>query len=274
LKRLPLFFRYGKWLHWNKKFDPETVDIYKNRRERFIEKNEEAEEIVSNFKNAEHINFMRNVWRNHRMPKVFVNMENKVENFKAQGKLIELFKYRKFETPLNIFIKYFRNNEIRENFFNKKDYEIDYKMKLITIKNCLIIPILGILKMIDDFKNDNLKKGFELCPYATHTDSANEKAYTEIRRDQIRKGECQKLFELHPLSFTNYDRNYELKNWNAYLAYNGVKYFYWVQDKQHIIVEEDKHAFIDVKTHQIYKFLYSSNPIDLISVVQKIQEYD
>jgi hypothetical protein len=52
-----------------------------------------------------------------------------------------------------------------------------------------MIPVLGIFKMIDDYKDNKLKQGFELCPYSTFSESENEKAYIEIERSQIREGE-------------------------------------------------------------------------------------
>jgi hypothetical protein len=273
-KRFSDFLEYRGWEHWNKEPGPETAHIYRNRRERFTEENDKAEQIKDNFKDTKHINFMHDVWRNHKIPKVFVNMKKEVEDLKALNKLIELFERRKLEISYDIFIDYFKNDEIRDKFFDREDYEIDYEKESIAIKNWLIIPILGILRMIDDYKNDSLKEGFELCPYATLTNPGNEKAYSQIRIGQIREGECQKLFSRHLSTFSCYDRIYELKNWNAYLTYNGVRYFYWIQDKQHLIVEDNRHAFVHIFTHQIYKFLYSSNPIDLISVVLKIEEFN
>jgi hypothetical protein len=61
--------------------------------------------------------------------------------------------------------------------------------KSITIKNCLLIPMLGILRLLDDCKNGTLKQGWMFTPYATFTDPGNEKTYTEIKKDQIRAGE-------------------------------------------------------------------------------------
>jgi hypothetical protein len=58
--------------------------------------------------------------------------------------------------------------------------------KSITIKNCILIPLLGILRLLDDFKNGTLKQGWRFTPYATFIDPGNEKAYTEIQIDQIR----------------------------------------------------------------------------------------
>jgi hypothetical protein len=52
-----------------------------------------------------------------------------------------------------------------------------------------MIPVLGIFRMIDDYKDNKLKEGFKLCPYSTFSDPENEKAYTEIERSQIREGE-------------------------------------------------------------------------------------
>jgi hypothetical protein len=53
----------------------------------------------------------------------------------------------------------------------------------------MMIAVLGILRMVDDYKNNEVKKGFELCPYATFSDPGNETAYTEIEKSQIREGE-------------------------------------------------------------------------------------
>jgi hypothetical protein len=129
-----------------------------------------------------------------------------------------------------------------------------------------MIPILGILKMVDDYKNDCLKQGFESEPYATFTDPKHEKPYIEIQRNQIRKEKCCILLDNKLDLLTNYDKSYEITNWNAYLAFNGVKYFYFVQDKHSSIVVKEVCIYSTIETHDIYKFLFSSNPIDLITI--------
>jgi hypothetical protein len=147
-----------------------------------------------------------------------------------------MFDPRILEIPYSIFIKYFKDKKIRRKFFSRKDYVISGEDETIIIINCLMIPVLGILKMMDDYKRNEVKEGWELCPYAIHTDPNNEKPYTQIQRNQIREGEGDEFFKLDYL-FTSYDKYYELKNWNAYLTYNGVKYFYYVQDKASLIIE-------------------------------------
>jgi hypothetical protein len=91
----------------------------------------------------------------------------------------------------------------------------------------------------------------------------------QIQLDQIRKGECGKEFIGEPCSLADYEKIYELNNWNAYLTFNGVKYFYFVQDKQSSIVIKEISIHIRFRIHEIYKFLYSSNPIDLITTAMK-----
>jgi hypothetical protein len=195
---------------------------------------------MNNPEKSEYLGFMEEVWPNHAMPRVFVNMKKEIGDIAIQNKLIEMFDQRKLDISYFIFIKYFQNDEIRGKFFSKEDYLIDDENKLITISNCLMIPVLGIMRMMDDYKHDNVKKGWQLCPYATHTDPNNEKPYTQIQRNQIREGECDEFFKFNDL-FTSYDKNYELTNWNAYLAYNGVLYFYYVQDKASSIIECQKY---------------------------------
>jgi hypothetical protein len=196
-----------------------------------------------------------------------------IGDMKYQNKLVALFDQRSLNISYDIFIDYFENQNIIPSFFAEEDYNIDNsgENNTIIIKNWMMIAVLGILRMVDDYKNNEVKEGFELCPYATFSDPGNETAYAEIERSQIREGEWEDLFRMHSLMFTCYDKDYELKNWNAFLTYNGVKYFYYVQNLDHLIVEQEKHLIIH-NTHKIYKFFYSSNPIDLITTTIQIQE--
>jgi hypothetical protein len=101
-----------------------------------------------------------------------------------------LFDKRELEISYDIFSKYFEE-ENNSSLFSKEDYSINdiANKKSITIKNCLLIPMLGIFRLLDDFKNGTLKQGWRFTPYATFTDPGNDKAYTEIKKDQIRAGE-------------------------------------------------------------------------------------
>jgi hypothetical protein len=216
---------------------------------------------------------MREVWLEHRIPRVFVNMKKEIGDIRYLNKLVEMFNRRELEISYNLFINFLNPNYSSVNF-DHHDYDIieSEEKWSIKIKNWLMIPALGILKMIDDYKNDCIKQGWELCPYASFSNPGNEKAYTQIDRDEIRAGEWEDLFKEHSGLFTSYDKNYELKNWNAFLTYNGVKYFYFVQNLSHLIVEKEKHWRVVYDTRRIFNFLYSSNPIDLITVILRIQE--
>jgi hypothetical protein len=265
LKFAHKFLKFRGWSHWNKNHPLNYEEEYITRKERFKRENGKYKEIIKNIHNYDSTDFIQNDWRNHKIPRVFANMKKEVGYLIAQHSLMEMFEHRSLEINYFVFIKYFINNEIWEKFFDREDYEIDGKRKIITIKNWLMIPVLGILKMLDDYKNDELKQGFELGPYATFTDPKNEKPYIEIQRNQIREGECRELSNRQFNWFSNYEKNYELTNWNAYLTYNGVKYFYCVQNKFSSIYIREEWAYFELYTHQIYKFLYSWNPIDLIT---------
>jgi hypothetical protein len=266
--KLHKFVRYKKWSHWNKNHDSSSEQVYRTRRQRFKEVDLIAEKIINNPENSEYLGFMEDVWCNHKMPKVFVNMKREAGDTNAQNMLVEMFDQRKLDISYSIFIEYFKDSKIISKFFSEEDYIIDEENESITISNCLMIPVLGILKMMDDYKRNEVKEGWELCPYATHSDPNNEKPYTQIQRNQIREGECDELFKCDFI-FTTYDKNYELKNWNAYLTYNGVKYFYHVQDKSSLISELKWSGYFETFTHRMYKFLYSSNPVDLIFATVK-----
>jgi hypothetical protein len=160
-----------------------------------------AENISNNLGDPENnpeyskcINFMKDVWCNHKMPRVFANMKKESGDISIQNELIKMFDQRKLEISYSIFIEYFIDSKIISKFFSEEDFIIDEENKLITISNCLMIPVLGILKMMDDYKRDEVKEGWKLYPYATHTDPNNEKPYTQIQRNQIREGEGDEFF--------------------------------------------------------------------------------
>jgi hypothetical protein len=269
VKLVHKFFRFRAWSHWNKINPPGSDLKYITRRERFVVENQKAKEIIKDIHNCDYIDFIESSWRNHTMPRVFVNMKKEIGNITIQNNLIDMFGNRSLEISYPIFIEYFTDEEIWKKFFDQEDYEIDHESESIIIKNWFMIPILGILRMVDDYKKGCLKQGFELEPYAIFTDPENKKPYTEIERNQIKEGECRILFMGETWPLMNYDKTYELNNWNAYLTFNGVKYFYFVQDKHSSIVIEQIYSFSKIYTSDVYKFLFSANPIDLITVAVK-----
>jgi hypothetical protein len=210
--------------------------------------------------------FITNGWRNHKIPDVFANMKKGLGFTNTQHEMIDMFKPYKLEISYESFKDYFEDENIRDTFFSEADYEYDDGKETIIIKNCFMIPILGILKMSDDYKNGWVKECFKFEPYGTFTDPKNKKPYLQIQLDQIRKGECGKEFIGKPCSLADYEKIYELNNWHAHLTFNGVKYFYFVQNKQSSIVVKEVSIHILYGIHDIYKFLFSSNPIDLITI--------
>jgi hypothetical protein len=242
------------------------------RRERFEVKNPvagEFKQITENIdKNYLH-DFILKEWRNHKIPDVFANMRKDLGFMNTLNKLIDMFEPWTLEIDYKSFKDYFEDENIRDMFFNEGDYEYDDERETIIIKNWLMIPILGTLKMFDDYKNGQVKEGFEFEPYGSFTDPKNEKPYVQIQLDQIRKGECGKEFIGEPCSLADYEKIYELNNWHAHLTFNWVKYFYFVQDKQSSIVVKEVSIHIFYGIHDIYKFLFSSNPIDLITIALK-----
>jgi hypothetical protein len=267
------YFDLIGWSHWKKIHPPNSEEKYVTRRERFAEENQKARKIIKNIKNWNFIDYVHNTWRNHTMPTVFANMKKEVGYLNTQNTLIDMFDHRSLEISFSIFIEYFTDDEIREKFFDQEDYEIDDEKESITIENWLMIPVLGILRMMDDYKNGCLKQGFKFEPYATFADPKHEKSCAMINRNQIRKGECRDFFNLEFHKFSNYEKNYEITNWNAYLVFNGVKYFYFVQDKHSSIIIKEVWTCIKLYPHHIYKFLFSSNPIDLITIVLRYSHH-
>jgi hypothetical protein len=263
-------FRFRNWVHWKADKFNSPEEKFMTRRERFKLENQVAGEIVKNIEKLDFRHFIFHGWRNHVIPFVFANMKKDIGGFiSAQHQLKDMFELSTLEISFDIFKEYFNDDNVRKIFFDEEDYEKDDIKKTIIIKNWLMIPILGTLKMSDDYKNGWVKEGFELEPYGTFTDPKNEKPYVQIQLDQIRKGECGKEFIGEPCSLADYEKIYELNNWHAHLTFNGVKYFYFVQDKQSSIVVKEVSIHIRFRIHEIYKFLYSSNPIDLITTAMK-----
>jgi hypothetical protein len=73
--------------------------------------------------------------------------------------------------------------------FSNDDFAVDHEKKTISISNCQIIPILGILKLMDDLKNFKIKEGWNFTPYSSITDKRSQKPYIKIELFEIRKGE-------------------------------------------------------------------------------------
>jgi hypothetical protein len=69
------------------------------------------------------------------MPKVFANMKKEVGYLNSQNKLIDMFDHRSLDISYSIFIEFFTDDEIRDKFYDKEDYEIDNKNQTIIIKN-------------------------------------------------------------------------------------------------------------------------------------------
>jgi hypothetical protein len=135
LKNCGRNFKVRGWSHWNKDHSPNPEDKYVPRSERFKQENPKAEKIFKNTENRDFIDFIENTWRNHTMPKVFANMKKELGFLNFQNSLIDMFDYRSLDISYSIFIEYFTDDEIREKFFDKEDYEIDDENELITIKN-------------------------------------------------------------------------------------------------------------------------------------------
>jgi hypothetical protein len=262
-------FRFGKWFHWKQDLNNKPAEPYVTKRERFKLENPKAWEFVKNIGKINLRFFIFDEWRNRTIPKVFANMKKDLGFRNTQREMIDMFGPWKLEIDYKSFKDYFEDENIRDTFFGEEDYEYDDEKETIIIKNWFMIPILGILKMSDDYKNGWVKEGFEFEPYGTFTDPKNEKPYVQIQLDQIRKGECGKEFIGEPCSLADYEKIYELNNWHAHLTFNGVKYFYFVQDKQSSIVVKEVCVYIRFSIHKIYKFLHSSNPIDLITIAMK-----
>jgi hypothetical protein len=143
----------------------------------------------------------------------------------------------------------------------EEDIVIDSKYKTITISDCRIIPILGTLKMLDDYKNGEISKEWKLSTYSTFEEAHSDLGLEEAK--EFREGEGS-TSEAYYKNSTEYDKLYELKNLSRFLYYNGVRYFYFIQGKLDQVVEIEKtHVFV-FNANQLYDLIYTTNPIDLV----------
>jgi hypothetical protein len=153
----------------------------------------------------------------------------------------------------------------------EKDEEnivVDDEEKTITISDCRIIPILGTLKMLDDYKNGQVSEEWELSTYSTFEEAHSDVGYREVK--EFREGEGRTSEEFNK-NTTKYDKLYELKNLSRFLNYNGIRYFYFVQGKLDQIVEVEKtHTFV-YNAHQLYDLIYTTNPVDLVFLSSEIK---
>jgi hypothetical protein len=168
--------------------------------------------------------------------------------------------YRNLEIEYDIFIKYFlMEGSLLEK--HKEDVAIDEEDKTITISDCRIIPILGTLKMLDDYRDGQVSKEWRLSTYSIFEEAHNERAYEEVK--EFREGEGS-TSEVYNGNTTKFDKLYELKNLSRFLYYNGVRYFYFIQNKLDQIVEVETTFIINFNSNWLYDFIYSTNPVDLI----------
>jgi hypothetical protein len=143
----------------------------------------------------------------------------------------------------------------------EEDVAIDKENETITISDCRIIPIIGILKMIDDYRDGEVSEEWELSTYSTFEEAHSDIECEEVKEFREGEGSTSEIFNGNT---TEYDKLYELKNLSQFLYYNRVRYFYFIQDKLDQIVEVEKtHAFV-FNANQLYNFMYTTSPVDLV----------
>jgi hypothetical protein len=118
-----------------------------------------------------------------------------------------------------------------------------------------------MLRMLDDYKSGNVSQKWALSTYSTFEDAYSETAYEEVKGFRYDEGET---VECYAESSTDYDKLYELKNLSRFVYYNGVRYFYFIQGKLDQIVEVEKAYYFDLNVGQLYDFIHTTNPIDLV----------
>jgi hypothetical protein len=97
----------------------------------------------------------------------------------------------------------------------EEDVAIDKGNETITISDCRIIPIIGILKMIDDYRDGEVSEEWELSTYSTF-----EEAHSDIECEEakeFREGEGSTC-EIFNGNTTEYDKLYELKNLSRFFV--------------------------------------------------------
>jgi hypothetical protein len=105
----------------------------------------------------------RRIFVNLRLEKEWLNHQEKMKNiFRGENEILSKNKNfkegpktdnsRNLEIDFYTFIEYFQmEGSLLEKY--KEDVAFDEEGKTITISDCRIIPILGTLKMLDDYKN-------------------------------------------------------------------------------------------------------------------------
>jgi hypothetical protein len=78
----------------------------------------------------------------------------------------EEYNLRNLKIDYDLFRRYFTTEF---SFFNKfqEDIAVDDNSKEITIRDCRIIPVLGMLKMLDDYNSKSISEGWKLSTYST-----------------------------------------------------------------------------------------------------------
>jgi hypothetical protein len=159
---------------------------------------------------------------------------------------------------------------MEEPLFEKyeEDIVIDSKYKTITISDCRIIPILGTLKMLDDYKNGEISNEWKLSTYSTFEEAHSDFGLEEVKEFREGEGSTSEAFNKNS---TEYDKLYELKNLSRFLYYNGVRYFYFIQGKLDQVVEIEKAHVFEFNANQLYNLIYTTNPVDLVFLNSEIK---
>jgi hypothetical protein len=211
----------------------------------------------------------RNIFVNMRSEKHWQSLQRKIENTfigEYEGPQEEdkhervIGNYRDLDIAYDTFIRYFEAEKGLLDQF-EQDYKINHDTRVITISDCRIIPILGMLRMFDDYKSASISQDWKLSTYSTFEEVSFSQAYEKIAEFRQGEGNSTKNFELNK---SEYDKLYELKNLSQFIFYNGVRYFYFVQGKIDEIVEVETTFEFNFNASHMYDVIYSTNPIDLV----------
>jgi hypothetical protein len=213
----------------------------------------------------------RRIFVNTRSEKKWRNFQEKIENtFLGEYKILsknegtkdgpKTGNYRNLQIDFDIFIDCFIKEEaLLEKY--KEDVFIDKEWKTITISDWRIIPIIGTLRMLDDYKKGLVSEEWELSTYSTFEEAHSDIAYEEVKQFREKEGSTSEIFNNY---ITEYDKLYELKNLSRFLYYNGVRYFYFIQGKLDQIVEVETAFIIYFDANLLYDFIYITDPVALV----------
>jgi hypothetical protein len=222
----------------------------------------------------------RRIFVNMRSEKKWRNLQEKMENtFLGEYKILSKNKgtkdvqktgnYRNLQIDFDIFIDCFnKEGPLLEKY--KEDVAIDEEWKTITISDWRIIPIIGTLKMLDDYKKGLVSEDWELSTYSKFEEAHSDIGYEEVKEFREKEGFTTEIFKDH---ITEYDKLYELKNLSRFLYYNGVRYFYFIQGKLDQIVEVETTFIIYFDANLLYDFIYTTNPVDLVFLCAKAKDH-